>query len=175
MKRFLIIAIAWLTLTGSSLAAIVSSVIIEDAAQKDGRRWITERHTDQLGKTYDVVYIAIEGANVNTALAARATQINQQLIDRETAANVQRAIDSAAAPILNYSAASDFRSALRERYKSATGWDAIRLGSFINGLGLSDGQLTAIFGVSGAQLTSLKTKLSNQASKYAAAISEAGQ
>lgn len=38
--------------------SIVSSIIVDDAPQKDGRRYITERHTDHLGKVYDVQYTA---------------------------------------------------------------------------------------------------------------------
>ena len=48
---------------------IVSSVIVEDAAQKDTRRAITEAHTDQVGIVHLVKYIAAAAADVNAALA----------------------------------------------------------------------------------------------------------
>jgi hypothetical protein len=57
-----------------------------------------------------------------------------------------------------------------------TGWPAAQMGNFINSLNLSDVSLENVFGVSaGAQLTALKTRLTNLAATYAAGITSAGQ
>ncbi len=46
---------------------ITGSVIVEDAAQKDLRRAITEAHTDQVGIVRLVKYLAASGADVSAA------------------------------------------------------------------------------------------------------------
>jgi hypothetical protein len=66
---------------------IVSSQIVEDRLQSDGRRHVRERHTDNLGRVQDVVYMAESGANVTTAMNARVADLNAALIAAELAAN----------------------------------------------------------------------------------------
>lgn len=57
---------------------IVSSKIIEDAPQKDGRRWITERHTRDDGTYQDVTYMAESTDAVGDMLLIRAAQIEAE-------------------------------------------------------------------------------------------------
>lgn len=64
---------------------IISSRIAEDARQIDGRRWVREQHTDQMGVVHEVVYMAEVGQVVD--LAATATRLNAQLIETEIVAN----------------------------------------------------------------------------------------
>lgn len=158
-------------------ASITNSVIVEDRAQRDGRRWIRERHTDNAGVTHDIVYMAEEGANATTAMTARVATIVSQLETGEVDSIMARATSDApfAAPNLTYATAAQLRTRLREAYRTLSGWQAVCLGHYINSLGLSDAQLTAIFGVSGAQLTALKTKLSNATTRFNQVTSEAGQ
>ncbi len=153
--------------------SIVSSVIVEDVAQKDGRRSVRERHTDNLGLFHFVEYLAEAGADVNAAMTARVAQIEADMAAAEVNDNVLRAFDQLS-PTFNYSTVAQFRSALRQIYKNATAWDVVRLGKFINGLGLTDTQLTNIFGVSGAALTALKAKLVALAAKYDDVSSQVG-
>jgi hypothetical protein len=63
--------------------AIVSSTIVEDSRQIDGRRWIRERHVDQLGLEHIVMYLCEAAFDVPTAMAARAIQISADLANAE--------------------------------------------------------------------------------------------
>jgi hypothetical protein len=154
---------------------IVSSVVVQDAAQRDGRRAVRERHTDQLGLTCDVFYLAEAAASAPAALAVHAGVIDAGLITAELDAN-ERAALAQQSPTFNYCTLAQFRTRLRQRFSEFTGWDLVRLGKFINGLGLSDAQLQSLFGVSaGAQLTALKTKLANMAAHYDAVTADQGQ
>ncbi len=153
--------------------SIVNSVIVENVVQKDGRRSVRERHTDHVGVPHFVNYMAEAGANVNTALAARVAKIEAQLASAEVDDNVQRAMDQLS-PVFVHSTVNQFRAELRRRFKDASGWDLVRLGKFVNSLGLTDPQLTALFGVSGAALTALKAKLVALAAKYDDVIVQVG-
>src|SRR5512135_2257803 len=54
---------------------IVNSIIVSSQLQADGRSYITERHTDQNGTTYDAVYLAAIGLDTAAVLTARAATI----------------------------------------------------------------------------------------------------
>lgn len=75
------IAFAWLLLAGTAAAqtTIVASVVWSDNPQKDGRRWITERHTDSEGGVHFVTYMAEQNADATEMLPLRAAQIEEQL------------------------------------------------------------------------------------------------
>ena len=67
---------------------IVSSTHTIDAhTQQGGGRYVIERHTDQDGQVYQVgPYLAPAGFDVDARLAARATQISDQLAEAEAQA-----------------------------------------------------------------------------------------
>lgn len=67
---------------------IVSSVVLLDSTQIDGRRDIYEVHTDQTGVEVCVSYLAEPGDDVAAILAARAAQISADLAAAELAANL---------------------------------------------------------------------------------------
>lgn len=152
---------------------IVASVVIEDSPQVDGRRAIRERHTDHLGGLYFVDYVALAGVNATLILPTRAAQLELDLASAEVTLNVNRAYDQVA-PTFIHSTVASFRAALRTRFQTIAGWDAARLGKYIVGLGLSDGQYTTIFGVSGASLTALKNKLTALASNFDTTTAQVG-
>lgn len=62
---------------------IVASTYTEGAAQPDGRRWIKERHTDDLGEVYEFEWLGEQDAQ--TVLEARAEVLSRQLADRRAA------------------------------------------------------------------------------------------
>jgi len=64
---------------------IISSSIVEDSAQVDGRRWVREQHIDQLGIKYYRVYMAEVGQIVDLIVGAEIVLV--QLIADELAAN----------------------------------------------------------------------------------------
>lgn len=153
--------------------SITNSVIVEDRAQRDGRRSIREQHTDSAGGLHYVDYLAEAAANVSAIMTARVAKLESTWADAEIESNYQRALDQLM-PVLVHSTLAQFRAALRARFRDATGWELVRLGKFINSLALSDAQLTSLFGVSGVQLTALKTKLAALASRYDDVVSQVG-
>ena len=63
-------------MTASYAPTIVSSVLDADAtAQKDGRFYVRELHTDSLGKHYRFEYLAAPGVDKSAVMAARAATI----------------------------------------------------------------------------------------------------
>jgi hypothetical protein len=67
---------------------IVSSThTIDTHAQVGGGRYVIERHTDDAGRVYQVgPWLAPEGFDVAARVAARASQINEQLAEAEAQA-----------------------------------------------------------------------------------------
>ena len=55
---------------------ITSSQIIEDSLQIDGRRYITELHTDNVKGELRFTYLAPHDADANAIMAARVIQYN---------------------------------------------------------------------------------------------------
>jgi len=70
---------------------IVSSIIIANDPQADGRFAVCERHTDDHGLTHDVNYLADPGTDVNAVMLARVPSLNKMLIDLSAAAEQQQA------------------------------------------------------------------------------------
>lgn len=65
------------------MASIISSTVVEDAVQHDGRRWILERHIFDNGDVYDFRYIAESADNVSAIMTDRASWLPQHLADEE--------------------------------------------------------------------------------------------
>lgn len=67
---------------------IVSSTYTQDAhTQKDGGRYVVERHTDDAGKVYQVgPWLAPVGFDVQARVTSRASEINAQLAEAEAQA-----------------------------------------------------------------------------------------
>jgi hypothetical protein len=63
--------------------AIVSSTHVVAHAQIDGRRYVTETHTDSDGGVHVVEYLAAVGADYVAIRTARAGQIAEQLAAQE--------------------------------------------------------------------------------------------
>lgn len=58
------------------MATMVSSVVTVDGhTQVDGRRYVTETHTDSNGAVYVIEYLSAVGADTAAIAAARADQI----------------------------------------------------------------------------------------------------
>lgn len=70
---------------------IVSSKIVEDSPQKDGRRAVRELHVDSLGREQFVSYLAEKAAKLADMLPIRAAQIDEQLKAAEIAKAVEHA------------------------------------------------------------------------------------
>lgn len=63
--------------------SIASSTHVEAHAQADGRRYVTETHTDHLGEVYSFEYLAAVGADYVAIRTARAAALEAQLAEDE--------------------------------------------------------------------------------------------
>ncbi len=139
--------------------------------QADGRRWVTETHTDNLGATYTLpAYLAAVGADLNANMVIHAAALADQLVADEIAANMLAisVLGSAAAPTLVYSTLPQNIAALREAYRNATRIEAVMMGDFLSFQ--TDARLQTAFGLSAAQVTNLRTTKLTPAANAAAAV-----
>lgn len=151
--------------------AIVSSSILSDSPQKDGRRWIVAQFTDQAGQVYTQTYLAPDAQfDIAARLAADATAIGLQLAAGEIAANISAVttLGSLATPTFVYSAVAANVAALRAAYQTATQVQAIMMGDFLSSL--TSGQLQTAFGLTALQVTTLRTNFLTPAANAAATI-----
>ena len=139
---------------------IVSSAIVVNNPQADGRSVVREQHVDSIGNNYYIDYIADISVNTATHLAASATSLGvsvpAQLAATEILANITAvlSIGSLAVPTFVYSTVAQNVAALRAAYKVATKTDAIMIGDFMNTL--TSAQLQSAFGFTPAQVTALQ-------------------
>jgi hypothetical protein len=149
---------------------IVSSTFVESLAQKDGRKYVTETHTDHLGLNWLFNWLANAGLDPQAAVTARGAALANQLRDAEIDANVAKIKfeGSLAAYTLNYSTATQNFAALREAYKTASKVEAIMIGDFL--AARTDAQLQSLFGMTAAQVTTLRTNKLTPAANAAATI-----
>lgn len=66
--------------------SIVTSTYAVGHAQPDGRKYVVESHTDDVGQAYRVEYLAAVGTDYGAVMTARAAQINDQLAEAEAQA-----------------------------------------------------------------------------------------
>jgi len=154
---------------------IISSQVIEDSVQHDGRRWIRERHIDQLGLFYERVYMVESNVIIANGFPAIVALLNNQLIDTEIEMNFKRIYASGdlAVVSIQYATLADIQAALRAAYKTIVREQAFALGAFFNTL--TNTQLGTLFGVSGGALSSLRTRLTTKASQWAEYIAAVGE
>lgn len=149
---------------------VVSSTIVEDAPQADGRRWIVERHADHLGVARFLRYMAAQGLNVTAIMTARIAGLNAELTRNEVEANIASVIAHGKDAIIvrDYSTVAQNAAGLREAYRNSTRLEAIMMGDYL--ATLTDGQLQAAFGLTAGQVTTLRTSKLTPAVTQAAAI-----
>jgi hypothetical protein len=150
--------------------AIASSVFAKGQPQGDGRVWVYETHTDQLGGKYYFSYLASAATDPQPILTARANQLETDLAFAEVAANASSIVDNGSLATLsfNHSTAGQLRAALRALYASAQRATAIMIGDFLSSL--SDAQLQAAFGMTAGQVANLRTNKLTPAANAAATI-----
>jgi hypothetical protein len=136
--------------------AIVSSVIADDAVQHDRRRWISEHHTDHMGITHVITYLADADFDAAAALTTNAVTAEAVLRDQEIAQNVANIITNGrfADVTLDYSTAAQNRAGLRQAYQPAVRTEAIMIGDFLNTL--TDAQLQNVFNLTAPQVATLR-------------------
>ena len=149
---------------------IVTSTIISQTPQADGRIAVREQFVDQLGNIFDRFYLALPTDNLSAILASNAIDLAAQQAASEIANNINQIFTngSLAVTTFNYSTQAANFAALRAAFLTATRQDAIMVGDFFNSL--TSAQLQAAFSISAAQVTTLKTNKLTPAATLAASI-----
>ena len=157
------------------MSPIISSVVVSDQPQIDGRRWIRERHTDHMAVVYFRDYVAVAGLVIADGFPAVVAILNQHLTDAEIARDLANIYErgNLAVVTTNYVTLVDIRTALREAYRTVTREQAFALGAFLNTL--TNTQLGTLFGVSGAGLTALRNRLQIKATQWAEYLAAGGE
>ncbi len=155
------------------MAAIATSAIVEDAVQVSGRRHIHERHSESDGMAHDFVWMAESGQDATAGLAARATWLETELVDREQEANALKAEEGAAGFTTRYTTPLQFVQFLRSRFASASGAVAARIAVFF--LARTDTQLRTAFSMSQAQVNALRVRLQAKVDKFIALNAVVGE
>lgn len=150
--------------------SIVSSQIVEDSAQKDTRRWIRERHVDQVGVFWEFAYLCVAAFDAAAAMAARVSDINAFLIANEIASNISAVVTlgSGASPTLVHSTVAQNAAALRAAYAIATNLQSVMVADFLNTL--TNGQIATAFGITTGQAATLRTNKLAPAAALAASL-----
>jgi hypothetical protein len=131
---------------------IESSTIAEVGTQRDGRRWVLEKHIDHLGIEHVRHWLAEASDDLDAAIAAYALRLLDDLRDAEIQRNVANVMADGrlAETSTVYSTAMQGINALRAAYQ-----EAIFTGDFLGSL--TDAQLRNAFGITQAQVTTLRT------------------
>lgn len=153
---------------------IVSTEIVEDRIQIDGRRFIAERHVDHLGVGHVIRYLAESAADPNAVASARIAVLEQQLAAWEMGKNFVAILDGRFDDVTaQHNTVDSVRTAIREFYQTATGEQVGRLAAFL--LTLSDAQLRALFNITQAQVPTLRVRLQARVDALNAVLTAAGE
>lgn len=155
--------------------AIVSSSHVLGTVQRDGRRYVQEDHLDNIGKHWPREYLAAVGANYVAIRTNAAAVLAQTLIDSEIA----QAMSVNADPVLVYATKNDFVGPLRTAYKQAEQAECARLAAWIlnriDSGWVTETQVQNAFGLTFAQWTLLKSKMTTLRTNYNAVLAAAGE
>lgn len=149
--------------------SIVSSTFASGVPQRDGRAWIDEKHVDHLSRVYEILYLGLLNAAA-TRLSERAVLLATQAIDAEIAANLLliSTLGSVAAVTLDYSTVAQNAAAIRAAYVDATQAQAVMMGDYL--AARTNAQLQVAFGLTAAQVTTLRTNKLTPAATAAATV-----
>lgn len=149
---------------------ITSSTIADVGVQQDGRRWVRESHIDHLGIEHVRHWLAEADDNLDSALAAYALRLLDDLRDAEIQRNVSNVMADGrlAETSTIYSTAMQGINALRAAYQTATRTEAIFTGDFLGSL--TDAQLRNAFDLTQGQVDNLRTNKLTPAENAAATI-----
>ena len=150
--------------------SIVSSETVSTSVQRDGRRYVVERHVDHLGVEHLRTWLAGAADNLAAALSAYAAILLDILRDREIGANIASVLSegSLATVTLQHSTAAQNRTALRDAYRTATRVEAVMIGDYLNTL--TNNQLATAFNITTGEAATLRTNRLEPAATTAAAI-----
>jgi hypothetical protein len=155
--------------------AIVSSEIISQSLQSDGRTLIKERHTDHVGEAHDYEYIgaADEAAAV---MAARVSGIVAALRDEDLNRCIfLEAWNYTLIHATNTELAAFVRLLYRYASKDILARVAARILEWIANGRFTDTQIRNAFGLTAGQWTTLKTKMQTLVANYNAVQAAEGE
>jgi hypothetical protein len=152
---------------------IASSETVSVSTQRDGRRYVLERHIDHLGVAHERTWLAGAADNLAAALSAYATTLLEILRDREISANIASILSdgSLATITLQHSTAGENRTALRDAYRTVTRVEAVMIGDYLNTL--TNNQLATAFGITTGEAATLRTNKLEPAATIASGIRSA--
>ncbi len=145
----------------AAMATIASSQIVENSLQADGRRAIRERHIDNGGVPHFYPYFAEILHDINAIMAARIATVIRDIENEEMERNIVVILRLGRLAILNvdvttiYTTAQQNADVMRAVYRGATQVTAIMLADWLSDR--TDAQLQNAFGMTSAQVTSLRT------------------
>jgi len=135
-------------------------------AQADGRRYVTEVHSDGVGEFARLEYLAAVGADTNAIATARNAVLLVSAADNEA----EQAIEADAMPALRFQNATQFVARVREFYrdrdKEALALVAVWLRNRIAAGDLTETQVQNAFGFTTPQWNTFKTKMQSLANAY---------
>jgi len=154
--------------------SIVSSEVIADSVQIDGRRAITERHVDHLSVGHLVQYMAEAGDDISARLAPGALQLAIYLSDVEIRQDLAViALGDYSDVTANHASLADVRAAIRALYQTGRGEIIGRLAGFL--LTLTDAQLRTLFAMTQVEVVALRLRLQAKVDALSAVLSAAGE
>lgn len=114
---------------------MIVSKIVSDAVQSDGRRAITEKHTDDRGVVQFVNYVCDRDFDAEQALQDRKVTIEDELLKED----LEKATKTLVLP--DRASPLDFILRIADLYKVAEGFEVARLATFLVTIDVSDLQL----------------------------------
>lgn len=142
--------------------------------QKDGRRFVIERHTDDAGLEHVVEYGPTDSVDYQTTLLARAAQMDADLADHE----LTNCIDAGVVRT-QYQTGAQFAARFRQRYLNARREEAARMATWvidrITAGHLTDLQVRTAFGLTTTQYNALKTRWNTLRTQWLAINAAAGE
>ena len=140
------------------------------STQADGRQQVHEVHTDLVGLTHTVDYLAGAQDNLAANMAIHATNLGNDLQNNEIATNITllETMGAQAKPTEVYSTTAQNSAALVAAWPTMSNSAAIFVGEYLNGLSLAT--LEAVFGWSPTQASAISTTYLQPYAAMAASI-----
>ena len=134
-------------------------------AQKDGRKFVLEVHTDAQGEFARAEYLAEDGADHNAIATARTAVLLASLAEQEFERMLEADVDPDLDPLppLRFQTMAELVARIREAFRSRNREQLCRIARWILNR-IADGRLTDVqirnaFGLTAPQYNALKTRM----------------
>ena len=155
--------------------AIVSSTVVAGPLQKDGRRYVTETHTDGVGGKHVRMYLAAAGADHQAIANARAPLIAEEIAQEEFMMILAR--DGAIVP--KHQTLDQLVQRLRVYFRSSERFECARVARWLvvhlEGGHIMDTPARTAFGMTLVEWTAFRTKMDVLRGNYSAVDSARGE